>query len=110
MTREEMMGMAGVEFDYIFEDGDKIRSYVKLVDVDNCRLSLWSLGLVTEAGFEFKPSNVEETEEQALCVAFADERDRLEFKLKTIRDTGEWGRDNIKRRGLDFGSFAGCPF
>jgi hypothetical protein len=107
MTKEEMMSMAGTEFDYIFEDGDKMKSYVKLVDVDNERLSLWSFGLFTEDKYRFTPGSKEEINEQAICVSFADDINSMEIKLSTIRETGEWGRDN---EADTFGFFHGCPF
>lgn len=69
MTPEEIMSFQGVEFTYVFEDGDTMPAYIKKIDLNRNIMSCWSFSLVTDQGYEFDPLNDEEKLEGACCLA-----------------------------------------
>jgi hypothetical protein len=50
ISTEEAIKMQGVEFTYIFEDGDSIPAYVKKFDPETGKLTCYSLEAETEEG------------------------------------------------------------
>jgi hypothetical protein len=90
MTPEEAKQMEGTEFTYVFEDGDTIQAYVKKVDPEKFMFSCWSFGLVTDQGYKFIPSTMDEEHEGAKCVMMCKENDEERFfkvlsEIKTLK-------------------------
>lgn len=106
MTDQEMLAMQGTEFTYFFEDGDSIEAYVKRVDLEEYKMTCWSLGFETKEGYVFDPINEDERKEGALCVLIGDKDIPFEHVLKEIKETGMYKPKN--KEGGCF--FPGCPF
>jgi hypothetical protein len=90
LTIEEAKKMIGTEFDYIFEDGDSIRAYVKKFDPE-IGLTCMSLDIVTEKGWK----NPNSEKDGTMCViAFNFRRGHklliALYKLEEIRNTGKY--------------------
>jgi hypothetical protein len=90
LTIEEARKMIGTEFDYIFENGDSIRAYMKKFDPE-IGLTCMSLDTITEKGW--KDPNSEE--DGTMCVIAFDFKcghklSEALSKLEEIRDTGKY--------------------
>jgi hypothetical protein len=105
MNIEEAKAMEGVEFDYIFEDGDTIRAYVKKFDPE---IGLTCLSLETETKLGWRPSEGIE-EDGTFCVVAYDLKHSPESfsYLIAALEKIKTGTYFYKEYGI---SFIGCPF
>lgn len=104
MTDQEMFAMQGVEFIYMFEDGDWMPAYVKKVDIKRMVLTCWSFSFITNCGHIFEPIDDEEEKEGASCLFHQTDKEKVIKMLKQISE------DGIVCAPQDLmGTFNGCP-
>ena len=105
MTTEEIMSFQGHEFIYFFEDGDTMPAYIKKIDLDKKIMTCWSFSLVTDNGTSFLPSNEDEENEEACCLCFENDLDKIIEIITEIKNTR---KHTYRETGT--GIFYGCPF
>ena len=105
MNIEEAKKMQGVEFTYIFEDGDTIQAYVKKFDPE---VGLTCLSLATETKQGWAPTKGVE-DDGTFCVVGvrADDLPRCFYVLEYIKEKGSWINDESPPL---LGQFVGCVF
>lgn len=110
MTPEEAKKMEGVEFTYVFEDGDTIQAYVKKFDPE---VGLTCLSLDTKTRLGWKPNNKRVLEaDGTFCVLGVDANngDGVERALRILKGIKEKGHHNAVVNRNPFASFSGCVF
>jgi len=108
ITVEEAKKMLGVEFTYIFEDGDTIPAYVKAFDPE-IGLSCMSLGLETAFRAVFSPDNGEDDSICLIGINFT--KHSIEDALEMLDEiaTGKYiVKDVLCISGFESGHF--CAF
>jgi hypothetical protein len=105
MTPEELKAMEGTEFTYVFASGKTMHAYVKKVDIEKGKASLWSFSLTTDDGTHtFKPLNREEEKENACCVCAPLTMGHILKCLTSIKETGFYISGELD----PLGRFKGC--
>jgi len=107
MTPEEAKKMEGTEFDFVYEDGDSIRAFVKKFDPE---IGLTCMTLSTKSNRDgYYPDNREE--DGTWCVIGSDFRyhslSNAFAKLDMIQKTGKYVSGAI---GCNSGSGVTCAF
>lgn len=106
LTVEEAKQMQGVEFTYVFRDGDTIPCYVKKFDPE-VGLTCLSLDTKTKAGWRTKDPDLLEADGTFCVIGIpADDLDRCLSVLEGIKEDGVFE----SRRLSTGGAFYGCVF
>ena len=105
LTVEEAMKMVGTEFDYIYEDGDTVRSYVKKFDPE---IGLTCLTLETESLRGWKGLNKEP--DGTWCIMAHDFKfHSLKGALRDLSEISKTGRFSVFEKENRHGSIK-CAF